>query len=290
MNPPIPFEVIRDPAEMRARAEDLRRDGHRICVVPTMGFLHEGHLSLLDAGRARSDLLIVTIFVNPTQFGPGEDLDRYPRDEPGDLAKAREHGADLAFCPEVPSIYPPGYDTWVEPGALAEPLCGTSRPGHFRGVTTIVTKLFHATLPHLAVFGQKDYQQLAIIRRMTADLGFGIEILGMPIIREADGLALSSRNKYLSAAERTDALALSRGLAAARGAFEAGERGAEALVAAARAPIDAAASTRIDYVELRDATTLASVNTVARPAVLAMAVHVGATRLIDNTVLTPPGE
>ena len=281
----LPFEIIRDPAAMRARVEDLRRDGLRIAVVPTMGYLHEGHLSLLRAARAAADVVILTIFVNPTQFGPSEDLSRYPRDEAGDLAKARPCGLDLAFCPDAAAMYPPGAQTFVEVRELARPLCGEKRPGHFTGVATVVTKLFNLTRPHVAFFGEKDFQQLAVIRRMTRDLDLGIEIVGMPIVREPDGLAMSSRNVYLSAEERADALSLSRGLAAAEAAFRAGERSAAALLAAARAPIEAASRARIDYVELRDADELTPVDTVTRPAVLAIAVFVGATRLIDNRVL-----
>jgi pantoate--beta-alanine ligase len=281
----LPFEVIRQPADMRARAEDQRRDGRRICVVPTMGYLHEGHLSLLRAGRARADLLVMTLFVNPTQFGPGEDLARYPRDEAGDLDKARAAGVDLVFAPDAAAMYPTGHQTSVLPGELAAPMCGASRPGHFAGVATVVSKLFHLTLPHLAVFGQKDYQQLAIIRRMVRDLDFGIEIVGMPIVREADGLALSSRNAYLSAEERRQALALSGALAAARALVASGERRAAPLVAAARERIAAAPLARIDYVELRDADSLRAIEVVDAPAVLALAVFFGKTRLIDNAVL-----
>ena len=280
-----PFEILRDPAAMRERAEDLRRDGRRIAVVPTMGALHEGHLALLRAARARADLVILTIFVNPTQFGPNEDLAKYPRDEAGDLAKARACGIDLAFCPEAAAMYPAGAQTFVEVRDLQQPLCGRSRPGHFAGVATIVTKLFHVTRPHLAVFGEKDYQQLAIIRRMVRDLDFGIEILGVPIVREADGLALSSRNAYLSPEDRRAALCLSKGLAAAEAAYKAGERDAAALVRAARAPIEGESRARIDYVELRDAVELTDLARVERPAVLAMAVFLGTTRLIDNRVL-----
>src|SRR5215212_6183018 len=203
---------------MRARAEDLRRDGRRIAVVPTMGALHDGHLALLRAARGKADVVILTIFVNPTQFGPTEDLAKYPRDEDGDLAKARAAGIDLAFCPDARAMYRSGSQTYVEVRELQKPLCGASRPGHFAGVATVVAKLFHATLPHVAVFGEKDYQQLAIIRRMTRDLDFAIEIASVPIIREPDGLALSSRNAYLSAEQRAAALALSKGLAAAAAA------------------------------------------------------------------------
>jgi pantoate--beta-alanine ligase len=280
-----PFEIVRDPRDLRARTEDLRRDGRRIAVVPTMGALHDGHLQLLRTARARADIVILTIFVNPTQFGPKEDLAKYPRDEAGDLAKARTCGIDLAFCPDAAAMYPAGAQTFVEVRELSKPLCGASRPGHFAGVATIVTKLFHVTSPHLAVFGEKDYQQLAIIRRMVRDLDMGIEIVGVPIVREPDGLALSSRNAYLSADQRRAALSLSRGLAAAEAAVKAGERDGAKIVAAARGLIDAEPQARIDYVELRDADELSPVVTLARPAVLAMAVFVGTTRLIDNRVL-----
>ena len=281
----LPFDIIRDPAAMRARAEDLRRDGRVLAVVPTMGYLHEGHLSLLREARARADIVILTIFVNPTQFGPNEDLSRYPRDEDGDLAKAKTCGLDLAFCPDAAAMYPPGSQTFIDVRALSQPLCGEKRPGHFTGVATIVAKLFHITKPHLALFGEKDYQQLAVIRRMTRDLDFGIEIVGMPIVREADGLAMSSRNVYLSPEQRSQALALVRGLDAAEAAVRAGERSAAAILAAARAPIEATPGARIDYVELRDADELTSFERLERPAVLAMAVFVGNTRLIDNRVL-----
>ena len=272
---------------MRERVEDLRRDGRRIAVVPTMGALHEGHLSLLRAARSRADIVVLTIFVNPTQFGPKEDLAKYPRDEAGDIAKARSCDIDLAFCPEASAMYPSGAQTFIEVRELQKPMCGASRPGHFAGVATIVAKLFHITKPHLAVFGEKDFQQLAIIRRMVRDLDFDIEIIGMPIVREADGLALSSRNAYLSADERRAALSLSKGLAAAEAKLAAGERDAAALLAAARAPIDAEDIMRIDYLELRDADELTQVPQVSRPSVLAVAAFAGATRLIDNRVLLP---
>jgi pantoate--beta-alanine ligase len=281
----VPFEVFREPRAMRARAEDLRRDGRRIAVVPTMGALHDGHLALVRAARARADVVILTLFVNPTQFGPSEDLAKYPRDEAGDLAKARGAGIDLAFCPDAAAMYPPGAQTFVEVRELARPLCGASRPGHFAGVATIVTKLFHVTQPHVAVFGEKDYQQLAIIRRLVRDLDFGLEIVSVPIVREPDGVAMSSRNAYLSPDQRRAARSLSAGLAAAAAAFAAGERRAAALVAAARAPIEAEPLARIDYAELRDADELTALDAVAGRAVLALAVFVGTTRLIDNRVL-----
>ena len=279
-----PFEIIRDPAAMRARVEDLRRDGRTIAVVPTMGALHEGHLQLLRAARARADIVILTIFVNPTQFGPNEDLAKYPRDEAGDIAKARTCEIDLAFCPDASAMYPAGAQTFIEVRELQKPLCGASRPGHFAGVATIVAKLFNITKPHVAVFGEKDYQQLAIIRRMVRDLDFGLTIHSVPIVREHDGLALSSRNAYLSAEGRQTALGLSRGLAAAEAAVKSGERDAAKLVALAEAQLT---GTRIDYVELRDAIELTAIDVLAKPAVLAIAAFVGSTRLIDNRVLAP---
>jgi pantoate--beta-alanine ligase len=281
-----PFEIIREPSAMRARVEDLRRDGRRIAVVPTMGALHEGHLTLLREARKRADIVILTIFVNPTQFGPKEDLSRYPRDEAGDIAKAKTCGIDLAFCPEAPAMYPPGAQTFIEVRELQKPLCGASRPGHFAGVATVVTKLFNITKPHLAVFGEKDYQQLAIIRRMVRDLDFGIEIIGVPIVRESDGLALSSRNAYLSPEDRSAALALSKGLAAAEVKFKAGERDAAALVAAARSVLEAEPRVRIDYLELRDAVELSEIGKVEKRAVMAVAAFLGTTRLIDNRVFS----
>src|SRR5512144_1943716 len=237
---------------MRARAEDLRRDGRRIAVVPTMGALHDGHLALLRAARGKADVVILAIFVNPTQFGPSEDLAKYPRDEAGDIAKARTCGIDLAFCPDAASMYPAGAQTFIEVRELQKPMCGASRPGHFAGVATIVAKLFHVTNPHVAVFGEKDFQQLAIIRRMVRDLDLGIEIVGVPIVREADGLAMSSRNAYLSAAERTAARCVSRALAAGRTAFGAGERRADALLAAVHVVLAAEPLARVDYAELVD--------------------------------------
>jgi pantoate--beta-alanine ligase len=283
----LPFEVVHEPAAMRARVEDLRRDGRTIAVVPTMGYLHDGHLSLLRAARAKADVVILTLFVNPTQFGPNEDLDRYPRDLAGDLAKALRSGVDLAFVPSAAAMYPPGAQTFVTVRELEQPLCGASRPGHFTGVATVVTKLLNLTRPHLALFGQKDYQQLAIIRRLARDLDLGVEIIGMPIVREPDGLAMSSRNVYLSPAQRFQALALSRGLALAEAAASGGERDGAALVAVARAPLAAASEIRVDYVELRDAEELTPLPRLDRPGVLAMAAFVGTTRLIDNRVLRP---
>ena len=266
-------QVIRTSAEMTAWSRAARARGERIAFVPTMGALHAGHVALLEEGRRRGDKLVLSIFVNPTQFGPNEDLARYPRDLPGDLARAAGAGTDAAFVPEPPDIYPAGFQTTIEVRELARGLDGLFRPGHFAGVATVVAKLFNIVQPDLAIFGQKDFQQLAIVRRLVADLAMGIEIVGLPTVREPDGLAMSSRNAYLSQAERTRALSLSRALFAAR------DRAAQALVDGARAALDV---DRIDYLELCDAGTLSPLVQVDRPAVLLVAAFVGRTRLIDN--------
>ena len=266
---------------MTAWSEAARARGERVASVPTMGALHAGHVSLLREGRRRGDQLALSIFVNPTQFGPTEDLSRYPRDLPGDLAQAAEAGTDVAYVPEARDVYPEDFQTYIEVRGLEQGLDGGSRPGHFVGVATVVCKLFNVVRPHVALFGEKDFQQLAVIRRMVADLDMSVEILGLPIVREPDGLAMSSRNAYLSPDERRRALALSRGLSAARAQAEAGERAAAALVARARDALDAEVDL-VDYVELRDAETLAPVERLERPAILMVAAYVGKTRLIDN--------
>nr|WP_263429768.1 pantoate--beta-alanine ligase [Nannocystis pusilla] len=276
--------VLRTCSEMQAWRASL---GHatRVAFVPTMGYLHDGHLSLLREARRRGDRLVLSIFVNPTQFGPNEDLARYPRDEAGDLAKAVECGVDVAFCPTDPrEMYPRGTSTWVEVEGLDRHLCGASRPGHFRGVCTVVAKLWGLVRPDVALFGEKDYQQLAILRRMHADLFLGGEIVGMPIVREPDGLAMSSRNTNLSAEARAQALAISRWLTAVRQRFAAGERDAAALLAD---PAAALAPGRVDYASLVDADDLQPVREVVRPALCAVAAFFGGVRLIDNTVLRP---
>jgi pantoate--beta-alanine ligase len=244
-----------------------------------MGALHEGHVTLLGAARRLGQQLVLSIFVNPTQFGPNEDLARYPRDLPGDLAKAASAGTDAAYVPEARDVYPPGYQTTVQVPELARGMCGPFRPGHFAGVATVVCKLFNVVRPDVAVFGEKDYQQLAIIRRMVLDLDMGIEIVGIPTVREADGLAMSSRNAYLSPAERARALSLSQALFDARDAAAAGVRDPVELVARARAVLDV---DRVDYVELVDAASLQPIADLSRPAVLAVAAFIGRTRLIDN--------
>ena len=271
--------VIRGPAEMTAWSRAAHARGERIAFVPTMGALHAGHVVLLADGRRRAERLVLSIFVNPTQFGPNEDLARYPRDLPGDLAKAAGAGTDVAFVPDAADIYPAGFQTTVALSELARGLDGAFRPGHFAGVATVVAKLFNIVRPDLAIFGEKDFQQLAIVRRMVADLAMGIEIVGVPTVREPDGLAMSSRNAYLSPAERARATSLSRALFAAREGAAAGQRDARALLETARAALEV---DRLDYLELCDAETLAPVDRIDRPAVLAVAAFIGRTRLIDN--------
>ena len=256
-------------------------------LVPTMGLLHEGHLSLVRRARAGCDTVTVSIFVNPTQFGPGEDLDRYPRDEKRDLALLRDEGTNLVFMPPPEEIYPPDFDDGVEVGGpIAERLEGEHRPGHFRGVATVVARLFRIVRPDRAYFGEKDAQQLRVISRLTADLGLPVEVIGLPIVREPDGLAMSSRNAYLSTDERSRALSLSRALAEAEQSVREGERDASRIRAAARRSLDAA-GVGVDYVSVADEKTLAELETIDRPALLLLAARVGATRLIDNTLLLP---
>jgi pantoate--beta-alanine ligase len=273
---------------MRARSAAWRAEGRRIVLVPTMGYLHAGHVSLLDEGKRRGDALVLSIFVNPTQFGPKEDLSRYPRDLDGDLDKANKVGVDVVFVPEPAAMYPSGYQTFVEVRELQKGLCGDKRPGHFTGVATVVLKLFHLVQPHIALFGMKDYQQLQVIRRMSRDLDLDIEIVGMPIVREHDGLAMSSRNAYLVGDERLRALALTRALQVAHVAFAEGERNAAKLVDCARMTLHMTEGVRLDYLELRDAETLETLEgRLERPAVMAVAAYVGHTRLIDNQLFTP---
>jgi pantoate--beta-alanine ligase len=252
--------------------------------VPTMGALHAGHLANVLEAKRRANFVVASIFVNPTQFGPNEDLARYPRDLDGDLAKLATVGVDAVFVPEPAELYPEGDETRVRVDRSAEPLCGRVRPGHFEGVATIVAKLFCIVGPSVAVFGRKDYQQLCVIRRMTRDLFMPVEVVGAPTVRDLDGLALSSRNAFLSPDERERALALVRGLDAAARRFDAGERRPRELERIARAPIDRAA-TSVEYVEVRDPDTLAAVDEAGERALLAVACRIGSTRLIDNLVL-----
>lgn len=279
---------------MQAAADAARADEQRLALVPTMGALHAGHLALVEAARERADHVTVSVFVNPTQFGPGEDFEAYPRTLDADLdALAAAGGVDAVFAPSAAEMYPFGLPPWatVSVRDLDRHLCGATRPGHFEGVTTVVTKLFLACRPHLAVFGQKDAQQLAILRRMTAELGFGIEIVGRPIVREADGLALSSRNRYLNSEERAQAPVLHRALAAAEAAVDEGERSADALRQLIAREIETAPLARVQYAEIVDADTLQPVEGLSEESasggryLAAVAVFFGDTRLIDNTTL-----
>jgi pantoate--beta-alanine ligase len=250
-----------------------------------MGYLHEGHLSLVRQAKAGCDHVIVTIFVNPTQFGPKEDLSKYPRDLERDLGLLAPLGVDLVWTPSAEVMYPPGYQTWVEVEAMARPLEGAMRPGHFRGVTTVVAKLFNATQPHKAYFGQKDAQQAAVIRQMTRDLSYPIKIVVCPIVREADGLAMSSRNVYLDAEQRKAATALFRALSAARELYEAGERNAETLRGKMKEVLAGEPLAEVQYVSCADYDTLKELDEVKGKTLLSMAVFIGKTRLIDNFVL-----
>jgi pantoate--beta-alanine ligase len=287
--------VVERVAELQARSDVERARGRRVALVPTMGALHEGHLRLVDEARRRAEHVVVSIFVNPTQFGAGEDLDRYPRTWEQDLAACARAGVDAVFAPEPLEMYPEGDQTRVEVSELTRPLCGATRPGHFTGVTTVVTKLLIATRPHCAIFGEKDFQQLAAVRRLARDLRFDTEIVGVPIVREPDGLALSSRNLLLAPEHRSEALALVRALGAAQAAVEAGERSSGRLLALVGLELQKAPHGCVDYAELRDPETLEPAPaTLTAAALLALAVRfpargdaAGSVRLIDNRVLHP---
>jgi len=279
------MKTVRTVAGMKTLARGWRKEGRRIGFVPTMGYLHAGHTSLVRESRARADVTVVSIFVNPTQFGPNEDFTRYPRDLAKDSATLEAAGVDVLFYPEAADIYPPGFRTSVEVEGLQDKLCGRSRPGHFRGVATVVLKLFDIVGPDLAFFGAKDAQQVLIIERMAADLDLDVEVVTCPLIREPDGLALSSRNAYLGPDERKAALSLSTGLRWAEKAVAAGERDAGRLVAGVRTVIEAEPLARIDYVEAVDPGTLEPVAEVRGEVLLVLAVFIGRTRLIDNVRL-----
>jgi pantoate--beta-alanine ligase len=274
-------------AEMQAQSREWQRAGLRVALVPTMGCLHEGHLSLARIAREHADKVVVSIFVNPTQFGPNEDLDAYPRPLAEDLRQCAVEGVDCVLLPTPEEMYPEGSSTWVEETVLSQPLCGINRPTHFRGVTTVVAKLFLAALPDVAVFGRKDAQQALVIERMVRDLNFPVEIITAPIIREADGLAMSSRNRYLTEPQRQAALGIHRGLSEAREAFEAGERDATKLAALVASRIHETGGS-VDYAECRRRSDLSLVTgLIDEPAVLAAAAWYGASRLLDNEVFFP---
>ena len=279
------MEIIESPEQMRDRSETLRLARHTISLVPTMGYLHEGHLELMRVGKKHSNKLIISIFVNPSQFGPNEDLDQYPRDTAGDLEKAREVGVDVVFLPSAQEMYPEGFQTNVQVKGITEQLCGISRPGHFEGVTTVVAKLFNITKPHMAVFGQKDFQQLTVISQMVMDLNMDIQIVGVPTVRDPDGLATSSRNKFLNQEERISALSLKKSLDLAVEMFRGGERDAGVIQKAIESLILSHPHTEIGYVTLCNPVTLKDIETITDEALLALAVRVGTTRLIDNCVL-----
>ncbi len=279
------MEIIEKIAVMQETSEKWRRDGALIVLVPTMGFLHEGHVELLRVGRQKGDKLIMSLFVNPTQFGPQEDYQTYPSDTEGDLEKARSVGVDAVFMPTADEMYPDRSQTTVNVEEITQYLCGESRPGHFAGVTTVVAKLFNITKPHLAIFGEKDYQQLVVIKQMVRDLDMDIDILGVPTVREQDGLAMSSRNSYLSAEERVSALSLKKGLDLASDLVAAGEKDPGKIKNSVRELILNHPFTEIDYITISYPEKLTDIERVDGPSLLALAVRVGKTRLIDNIIL-----
>ncbi len=282
------MQIIDDPSVIQRRCKSLRRQGKTIGFVPTMGAFHEGHISLMRRARADNDVVVVSIFVNPIQFGRGEDFDSYPRDLPDDLAQTERVGVDLVFAPSAEAIYPKGFQTHVDVTGLTEGLCGVSRPGHFRGVTTVVAKLFNLVRPHRAYFGQKDYQQSVVVRRLVADLNFDLDVVVLPTVRETDGLAMSSRNVRLTSQQRQAASILYRSLCRAEERVNAGERSAKAIIEEVRAMIEAEPLARIEYVALCHPDTLQPLDRIDGPALLALAVRVGETRLIDNVLITLP--
>jgi len=279
------MEIIKTIELMQELSDKWRRDGHIIACVPTMGFLHQGHIELLKVGRDKANRLIMTIFVNPTQFGPHEDYEKYPRDTEGDLDKARSAGVDAVIMPTVEEMYPDGFQSTVAVNTITQYLCGKSRPGHFAGVTIVVAKLFNITKPHLAIFGEKDYQQLAVIKQMVSDLNMDIEIIGIPTVREQDGLAMSSRNKYLSPKERLSALSLKKGLDLAKAMVKDGEKDSATIKNAVKELILTHPFTEINYVTICDPAKLTDMENVDRPSLLALAVMVGKARLIDNSII-----
>lgn len=280
------MQIITDPKALQEQCLAWKHEGQTIGLVPTMGYFHDGHQALMKHARPLCDKLVVTLFVNPTQFGENEDLDKYPNDFDGDKAKAKSMGADILFAPVKPDMYESDHATWIDVPELGAHLCGASRPGHFRGVCTVVTKLFMLAQPDVAVFGQKDWQQLAIIRRMVRDLNIPVKIVGHPIVREADGLAMSSRNAYLTEEERAAAPAIRKGLLALAERVKGGERSAED---ARKFLVDAYEATlpmgKVDYIEVVDPETIIPVAEITQPALVAVAVVVGKARLIDNILI-----
>jgi pantoate--beta-alanine ligase len=282
------MQVFDHPAAMAAWSDEQRRIGRRIGFVPTMGALHDGHLALMGIAHQHADIVVASIFVNPLQFDRRDDFDRYPRPLDDDLHACAAVGVEVVYAPTAAAMYPPDFQTHVEPGALAEPLEGAGRPGHFRGVTTVVTKLLTAVRPHVAVFGQKDYQQLAVVRRLVADLDLGVTIVAAPTVREGDGLALSSRNRRLSPQDRSAAVAVPRALEAIVHAYAQGERVVASLEATGRALLDAEPRARVEYLSVVDAAGLNALEVLDRDAVAVAAVWFGDIRLIDNVALPAP--
>ncbi len=280
------IEIINTIKETQRYSDLARKEGKTVAFVPTMGFLHEGHLSLMKKGRELADILVVSIFVNPAQFGPNEDLATYPRNIERDLELLKKEGVDIAFIPDGKEIYPKGFQTYVELKNLPNHLCGLSRPVFFMGVATVVTKLFNIVKPDFAVFGQKDFQQLLVIKQIVKDLNLDIEIIGAPIVREKDGLAMSSRNSYLSPEQRIHALFLYKALKKAGEILKNGVRDSSKIIEEATALIKSCPDASIDYIKICDPETLEDVEIIEKPALMAIAVKVGATRLIDNMILT----
>ena len=278
------MKIISSIREMQVFSESARNSGQKISFVPTMGYFHDGHLSLMREGRQRADCLAISIYVNPTQFGPSEDFEKYPRDFERDKGLARDAGVDVIFYPEDKEMYPEHYQTYVNVDNVTQNLCGMSRPGHFRGVTTVCAKLFNIVKPHSAIFGKKDFQQLVAIKRMVLDLNMDLDIIGMPIVREPDGLAMSSRNVYLKTDEREGALSLSRSLNIAKEMYDRGERNVAAILAQVRKYIERHPHTNIDYAKICDTTTLKDIGHIEGESVLALAVKINKTRLLDNYV------
>lgn len=278
------MNIVNTIQEVREQVKKWRMEGLTVGLVPTMGYLHEGHKSLIDRAVAENDRVVVSVFVNPMQFGPSEDLESYPRDMDRDAALCENAGASLIFHPEPSEMYHDDFSSFVDMNTLTGGLCGKTRPIHFRGVCTVVAKLFHIVTPDKAYFGQKDAQQLAVIRHMVSDLDFGVEIVGCPIIREEDGLAKSSRNTYLNPQERQAALVLSRSLKLGKQMMDSGEKDTKAVISAIRSEIEKEPLAKIDYVEIVDWNTLEPVETVEGPVLTAIAVYIGKTRLIDNFI------
>jgi pantoate--beta-alanine ligase len=279
------MRIVERVEEMRDISDRARREGKRIGLVPTMGYFHQGHLSLMREGRRRCDIVVSSVFVNPLQFGPAEDLDRYPRDIARDISLAEQERVDYLFCPDEKQMYPDGFKTRVEVGELSEVLCGRSRPGHFAGVCTVLLKLFNIVKPHSAFFGQKDAQQAIIIKRMVADLNLDIDIVVLPIVREEDGLAMSSRNSYLSPDERKSATVCYRALILAGEMIASGERSSDKIKGEMRKLIESEPRAEIDYIDIVETDMLSHLSELKGDVLIALAVFIGRTRLIDNIMV-----